>query len=203
METPHLEHPILNRDWILIQLRFSVDVHGGTWGFQMCFELGSHLKDFCIKSVDYQFHIVLAERFEYTTTHCIASHCSAFHGPTLHHLRVGSTMEQTANMLLHVLTPKCKSSFPAQCLHNLIPPVVVQRIGCRRDRHNSKVVCHRHTAKEIIVVIDNAKRRWVCREWRLYATHIALCRHPNEWAEVHYGCGKRDGDVAGDDVIEV
>ena len=28
-------------------------------------------------------------------------------------------------------------------------------------------------------------------------------RHPDEWAEIHYGCGKRDGDVAGDDVIEV
>ena len=28
-----------------------------TWRFQMCFELGSHLKDFCIKSVDYPFHM--------------------------------------------------------------------------------------------------------------------------------------------------
>ena len=29
------------------------------WGFQMCFELSSHLKDFWIKSVDYPFHIGL------------------------------------------------------------------------------------------------------------------------------------------------
>ena len=28
-----------------------------TWGFQVCFELSSHLKDFWIKSVDYPFHI--------------------------------------------------------------------------------------------------------------------------------------------------
>ena len=28
METPHLEHPVLNCAWILIHLRFSVDVHG-------------------------------------------------------------------------------------------------------------------------------------------------------------------------------
>ena len=27
METPHLEHPVLNCAWILIQLRFSVDVY--------------------------------------------------------------------------------------------------------------------------------------------------------------------------------
>ena len=53
METPHLEHPVLNCAWILIQLRFSVDVHGG---FHMCFELSSHLKDFWIKSIDYPFH---------------------------------------------------------------------------------------------------------------------------------------------------
>ena len=31
----------------------------GTWGFQMCFELSSHLKDFWIKSKDYPFHIGL------------------------------------------------------------------------------------------------------------------------------------------------
>ena len=29
------------------------------WGFQMCFELSSHLKDFWIKSIDYPFHIGL------------------------------------------------------------------------------------------------------------------------------------------------
>ena len=129
METPHLEHRILNRVWILTQLPFSVDVRGISlvfrvkftsqrflnqisrlpvphgiqksavgdskiysnitmlafccgdptlrtshveprlnivsttlwcwcaWGFQMCFELSSHLKDFWIKSIDYPFHI--------------------------------------------------------------------------------------------------------------------------------------------------
>ena len=30
METPHLEHPILNRVWTMIQLRFGVDVDGGS-----------------------------------------------------------------------------------------------------------------------------------------------------------------------------
>ena len=29
------------------------------WGFQMCFELSSHLKDIWIKSIDYPFHIEL------------------------------------------------------------------------------------------------------------------------------------------------
>ena len=29
-----------------------------TWGFQLCFGLRSHLKDFWIKSVDYPYHIV-------------------------------------------------------------------------------------------------------------------------------------------------
>ena len=55
METPHLEHPVLNCAWRLIQLDFSVDVHGDC----KCASGAKFTSQrFWIKSVDYPFHIV-------------------------------------------------------------------------------------------------------------------------------------------------
>ena len=45
------------------------------WGFQMCLELSSHLKDFWIKSIDYPFHTGLEFGGQFTYIYILAFCC--------------------------------------------------------------------------------------------------------------------------------